>query len=508
MYEPSLGAQKQSGDVSEGSRHILEALFESVPEAVVISDEQGCIVRVNVQVERLFGYSRDELRGQPIEILLPEQFRHVRLGLGDSQDHRRGALDMGLERCGKHKDGKEFLIDVMRSPLQIGQGNLLLSLIRDVSNREPGTGLRFHLAALVDSSSDAIIGETTEGVITSWNRSAARIFGYSAQEAIGKPISMLLPPAGEDEGLDIWGPLKRGETINAYDAVRTGKDGRNVEVSVTMSPIFDPLGNLVGASKVARDISDRKQMETELEVRRAQAVASARLSALGMMAAGIAHEINNPLAVIHASASDLMDMAETGHVPLKALQAASSRIQQTANRISKIVKSLRQTAREGSTDPFQRASVGEIVEHALELCKERFRVHSVRLHTPTVDPALHISCREVQIVQVLLNLLQNAFDAVVECEGDKWIRLEVASSAQSAVFDVIDSGPGVPPDLRARIMEPFFTTKPVGKGTGLGLSLSKAIVDEHGGELNLCERENHTCFSLVLPLFQGARKCN
>ena len=191
---PNLGVQKQSGEASQDSRHILEALFESVPEAVVISDEQGCIVRVNVQVERLFGYSRDELRGQPIEILLPEQFRPVHLGLGDHQDHQRGALDMGLERCGKHKDGKEFLIDVMRSPLQTGQGNLLLSLIRDVSNREPGTGLRFHLAALVDSSGDAIIGETMEGVITSWNRSAERIFGYSAQDAIGKPISMLLPP--------------------------------------------------------------------------------------------------------------------------------------------------------------------------------------------------------------------------------------------------------------------------------------------------------------------------
>ena len=505
---PSLIAPKQSGEASQESRHILEALFESVPEAVVISDENGHIVRVNVQVEKLFGYSRDELHGQPIEILLPEQFRHMHLGLGEHQDNRRGALDMGLERCGKRKDGKEFLIDVMRSPLQTGVGNLHLSLIRDVSNREPGAGLRFHLAALVDSSGDAIIGETMEGVITSWNRSAERIFGYSAPEAIGKPISMLLPPARPDEELHILGSLKRGETINAYDAVRTRKDGRNVEVSVTMSPIFDPLGNLVGASKVARDISDRKVMETELEVRRAQAVASARLSALGMMAAGIAHEINNPLAVIHASASDLMDMAETGEVPLKDLQAASSRIQQTANRISKIVKSLRQTAREGSTDPFQRASIAEIVEQALELCKERFRVHSVRLETPTIDPTLHIFCREVQIAQVLLNLLQNAFDAVIETEGEKWVRLEVASNAQSAAFDVIDSGPGVPPDLKARIMEPFFTTKPVGKGTGLGLSLSKGIVDEHGGELKLCEKDNHTCFSLVLPLVQGARKCN
>jgi len=111
------------------------------------------------------------------------------------------------------------------------------------------------------------------------------------------------------------------------------------------------------------------------------------------------------------------------------------------------------------------------------------------------------------VKDVLLNLLQNAFDAVIECEGDRWIRLEVTSSERSAVFDVIDSGPGVPPELKARIMEPFFTTKPVGKGTGLGLSLSKAIVDEHGGELDLCEKDNHTCSSLLLPFSQGARKC-
>src|ERR1700676_1472484 len=134
----NLSAQKQGGEVSQDARHILEALFESVPEAVVISDENGCILRVNVQVEKLFGYSRDELRGLPIELLLPEQFRDVHLGRGDHQDQRRGALDMGLEQCGKHKDGREFLIDVMRSPLETGQGHLLLSLIRDVSNREPG----------------------------------------------------------------------------------------------------------------------------------------------------------------------------------------------------------------------------------------------------------------------------------------------------------------------------------------------------------------------------------
>jgi len=358
------------------------------------------------------------------------------------------------------------------------------------------------LAAIVDSAEDAIIGKTLDGVITSWNCSAQRIFGYSAQEAIGKPIAFLLPAAGEHEESDIRSRLKGGKTFHAQDAVRRRKDGQNVHVSITISPIFDPMGNLVGASQVARDITERKQMEQELEISRAQAVSSAHLSALGMMAGNIAHEINNPLAIIHASASDLLELAEGASVPLAALRSASTRIKQTANRISKIVKSLRQIARDGGADPFQRASVGEIVEQAVELCKERFRAHSVRLDTSGIDPGHFVLCREVQIVQVLLNLLQNAFDAVADLPGDRWVRLEVTNSGSSVTFAVIDSGPGVPPELRNRIMEPFFTTKPIGKGTGLGLSLSKTIVEDHGGELKLSESANRTCFSFSLPLLK------
>ena len=505
---PNVVTQKTTVEPHFQTPEMLDRLFESVPAAVVVSDEEGAIVRINAEVETLFGYSRDELYGRPIETLFPQRFRQVHLGYGHHyhQPRRRRGTDAGLELCGKHKEGREFLIDVIRSPLETSDGTLVLSLIRDLSEREPGEALRFHLAALVDSSGDAIIGRTLDGIITSWNKSAERIFGYSAQEAIGKPISMLHPAGRVEEELEILGCLLRGETVSNCDAVRCRKDGRHIEVSISISPIFDPLGNLVGASKVARDITERRRMEAELEVSRAQAVSSARLSALGMMAGSIAHEINNPLGVIHASASNLMEMAETGTVSLTALQQAAARIKRTADRISKIVKSLRQISREGSADPFQQSSVAEIVEQALELCRERFREHSVQLDTPTIDPKLHVSCREVQIAQVLLNLLQNSFDAVVDCPGEKWIRLEVASREDSVVFSVIDSGPGVPPDLRARIMDPFFTTKPVGKGTGLGLSLSKSIVEEHGGALTLSEMENHTCFAFSLP--QGATKCN
>jgi len=136
----------------------------------------------------------------------------------------------------------------------------------------------------------------------------------------------------------------------------------------------------------------------------------------------------------------------------------------------------------------------------LEVCEERFKYHSINLLLPKIDPALMVSCRDVQIEQVLFNLLQNAFDAIVDVPGDRWIRLAVTLDEDSAVFSIIDSGPGVPLELKTKIMEPFFTTKEASKGTGLGLSISQLIVEEHGGELTLTDEAGHPCFSFRIPL--------
>jgi len=196
------------------------------------------------------------------------------------------------------------------------------------------------------------------------------------------------------------------------------------------------------------DVTDRRKVEAQLESSQARLIASARLAALGMMAGNVAHEINNPLAIIHASAEDLMERVKEGNVPEEIVARNSERIQQTANRISKVIKSMRHLAREGSQDRFLPAPVAKIVEDALEICRERFKYHSVNLHLPEVDGSLFVSCREVQITQVLLNLLQNGFDAVVELEGEKWVRLEVAPREGLVVFSVSDNGPGVAPELR------------------------------------------------------------
>jgi C4-dicarboxylate-specific signal transduction histidine kinase len=218
-----------------------------------------------------------------------------------------------------------------------------------------------------------------------------------------------------------------------------------------------------------------------------------------MMAGGIAHEINNPLAVIHASDANISRMAESGSVPPPVLKNCN-RISQTADRISRIVRSLRHVAREGSADEFRETPAREIVDETLELCAEQFRAHNIRLAVSAIDPEAVISCREAQICQVLLNLLQNAYDELVDREQERWVKLDVTCCAGWVVFSVSDSGPGISPEHRPYIMEPFFTTKPVGKGTGLGLSISRSIALEHGGTLELDQQSPYTCFRLKLPL--------
>jgi C4-dicarboxylate-specific signal transduction histidine kinase len=161
-------------------------------------------------------------------------------------------------------------------------------------------------------------------------------------------------------------------------------------------------------------------------------------------------------------------------------------------------------AREGSADEFRETPVREIVNETLELCAERFRALNIHLVVSAIDPAAVISCREAQICQVLLNLLQNAYDELVDWEGDRWVQLDVTDCPGWVVFSVSDSGPGIAAENRAHIMEPFFTTKPVGKGIGLGLSISRSIALEHGGTLELDEESPHTCFRLKLPRSKAA----
>ena len=340
------------------------------------------------------------------------------------------------------------------------------------------------------------------GKIAYANTQITVAFGYSSAELKGQPLHLLIPSMEHSTGADsshAWLATPGLGVFRAPDAVLgQRKDGTTFAIEMTMSQITMRRKSFVMG--VVRDVTDRKALEGILESVRIQMIASARLSSLGAMAGGIAHEINNPLAVIHALASDL---AEQETISRDETVSWAAQIVGHAERILKIVVSMRHLSRDGAQDPFTTTAVTSIVAQTLDLCEERFRTNSVTLYAPSIDPALRIACREVQISQILGNLLLNAFDAVIGKVGERWVRLEVGVEGPDLVFSVIDSGGGVPEALRARIMEPFFTTKPIGRGTGLGLSLSKRFASDHGGSLRLDEKSLNTCFSLSLPLVQA-----
>ncbi len=252
---------------------------------------------------------------------------------------------------------------------------------------------------------------------------------------------------------------------------------------------------------VCWDSTEEVQTEQQIEAARAKLIANTKMAALGEMSGGIAHEINNPLTVIQARAFQLTQMVDNDKADPEKIKQAAESISRTADKIAKIVKSLRSFSREGSSDPFDIVSVKEIINETLEFCRTRFYNHGVDITVDEVDEELEIECRLVQIEQVLLNLLNNSFDAVQELP-DRWIRVHVDAQDDFIDIKVIDSGKGISKESIEKIMMPFFTTKEVGKGTGLGLSISSGIMKSHQGELFLDSEAKNTTFVIRIPRLQ------
>lgn len=232
----------------------------------------------------------------------------------------------------------------------------------------------------------------------------------------------------------------------------------------------------------------------ELALQKNAVVHAEKMSALGRMAGEIAHEINNPLAIIQGNSHLLSTM----DLP-PAAKGIAETIEQTTVRITKVVKGMRALARDTRGDPLQVTPVAAVLQDTLVICQERITISGVKLFSPEADPGLQLRCRGSEVCQVLVNLVSNALDALADRPGP-WIKLEIRQTQGAVEFSVSDNGPGIPKALRARIHEPFFTTKEVGKGLGLGLSISRTIVEAHGGRLWLDEACPHTRFAFTVPL--------
>lgn len=251
------------------------------------------------------------------------------------------------------------------------------------------------------------------------------------------------------------------------------------------------------------EISSREMQERwqTIELERSRSTQAGKMAALGEMAGGLAHEVNTPLAVIALLTEQSLEIMEDESPDYHWVKDALKKTRETTLRIAKIVKGLRTFCRDGSSDPFIQVELGVLIDDTLAFCRERFQASQVELIYEISCPEILLECRPTQISQVLLNLLNNSYDAISSMP-EKWIRLKVDQQDSGLLISVTDCGNGISSEIKEKIFQPFFTTKEVGTGTGLGLSLTKGILDAHKASIMVADENPHTCFEIRIPLRQ------
>ena len=348
------------------------------------------------------------------------------------------------------------------------------------------------LAAIVESSDDAIIGKDLDGIITTWNPCAERMFGYTADEMVGQSILKIIPPELREDEQRILATIARGERVEHFETVRLTKSGERIDVSLMVSPVRDETGRIVGAAKIARDITQRKKAEQALRT-------AERLASVGRFAATVAHEINNPLEAV----TNLLYLARQRAVRQDVREFLAN-AEEELDRVSHLTKQALGFYRE--TKDARPMKVAPAVHSILSVLRSRMRNKSIGIH-PEIKQDPEIIAVPGEIRQLLANLLSNSIDAV---DAGGMIRIRVSAATEghgkgrSGVrLTIADSGSGIPASACSRLFEPFFTTKK-DVGTGLGLWVCKSIVEKHGGTIrvksNNTPGKSGTVFSVFLPL--------
>jgi two-component system sensor kinase FixL len=484
---------------------LFAALLATAVDGIIVIDPQGLVQIYNQACERLFGYLADEVVGQNVKLLMPAPYHQEHDGYLSHyrQTDERRIIGIGREVVGRRKDGSTFPMY-----LSVGEGRLanqrffvgiirnLTEIKQEAAQREGADRL---LAQIVQSSDDAIISKTQDGFITSWNASAERIFGYSAAEAIGKHISLVFPRDRLVEEDEIMARLKSGQSIRHYETVRLHKDGREVMVSLSVAPIHDGSGALIGASKVARDITERKRAEANALALQDELAHVGRLSAMGQMSAAIAHELNQPLTAVANYVKAAQRLLEGDSPVARKLQSAREAMEKAAGqtmRAGTIIRYLRDYVEKRESERSLE-DLNDVIREAVTLGMLGHKHSNVKL-TLTLDPAIMPAALDkVQIQQVLLNLVRNAIEAMAGIERPELV-ISSATDSAGARITVRDIGPGFSAEVADRLFQPFVTTK--GDGMGIGLKICQSIVEAHGGTIEATNGNPGAVFVIRLPL--------
>ena len=486
-----LVARRRAEEALRQQSEWLRTTLASIGDAVITTDVDGRVTFMNAVAQALTGWTQTDALGHR----LPDVFQIVHEETREPVDNPaiRALKTNSTIRLANHtvlvsRTGQEYAIDDSAAPIRDETGAIVGAVLvfRDVSERRRTDLARAHLAAIVESSDDAIVSKTLQSVILSWNKGAERIFGYAADEAIGQPITMLIPPERVGEEQDILARIVRGEHIEHFETVRVCKDGRLLHVSLTISPIRNAEGTIVGASKVARDISYRKALETRnIELRereqRARQEAEAANRAKDEFLAMLGHELRNPLSPI-LTALQLMKLRGGG-----GLEREREVIERQVGHLTRLVEDLLDVSRitRGKVAiKEEHVGVADMVAKGIEIATPLL---DQRTHVLEVDVPRNLWVRgdAVRLSQVMSNLITNA--AKYTPPGGR-ITVRASDERGEIVVRVRDTGIGIAPDVLPKVFDLFVQERQdidrSQGGLGLGLTIVRNLVERHGGTVS------------------------
>jgi len=485
---------------------LLAAIVDSLDDAVISKTLEGVITSWNPAAEKMFGYTPAEAIGQHIALIIPPErqgeevdvLAHV--GRGEKIEH--------FETVRQAKDGRKVDVSITVSPVRNTQGKIIgaLKVARDIEQRKLTDDARDRLAAIVDSSDDAIVSKTLQGFITSWNRGAEKIFGYTPAEAIGQHITLIIPSDRQDEEIDVLAHIGRGEKVDHFETVRQAKDGRKVNISLTVSPVRDARGRIIGASKVARDITARKLAEEEQERLTAQALAARRTAEEANrlkddFLATVSHELRNPLNSIVGWAG----LLSSGKLDPKKTSRAIEAITRAAQAQDQIINDLLDVSRIISGRlrlDIRPLRLVEVLETAIETIRPAAEAKEIRLQV-LLDPAASPMAGDPdRLRQVFWNLLSNAVKFT-----PKNGRIQIHSQRIDSHVEIIisDTGIGIEPEFLPFVFDRFRQgdsgPNRQSPGLGLGLAIVRSLVELHGGTVWVESKGKGwgSSFSVILP---------
>jgi PAS domain S-box-containing protein len=471
-------------------------------DLLAISDFEFNLQHANPAHQRILGYSEDELKAEPwLNLVHPDDRERV---LAEATKLATASMEIGdIETRMRRKDGSYCTL--LCSAKSDRDERQIYTVAKDITEWKRAEEAE-RLAAIVESSDDAIISSALDGTIRSWNPGAERLYGYSAGEMEGQSISRIVPLESSHELARSLAQVRLGRSISEYDTVREGKDGCHINVSLSLSPIRDEDGRITGVSAIHRDIADRLRAEREKDKLEAELNAAHRLESLGQLAGGVAHDFNNILAVIINYARFVADEVPDDS---RAFQDVDE-IRRAANRGATLTRQLLILGRRDVAVP-EVLSVDAVVRELGTLLRSAVG-ERVNLETRLDGDLWPVEADSGQIEQVLVNLAVNARDAMpdggtVTIEtanvelGEQFVRFHPDAAAGRYVrLRVSDTGMGMEEEVATRVFEPFFTTKPEGEGTGLGLATVYGIVKSAGGTIDLDSKAGRgTTFAIHLP---------